>query len=297
MNRYDELMARIGRGEKILIDGATGTEVERRGVPIVENAWFSSGAIQDPDLLRQIHADYIAAGANIVISNTFATARHVLAKAGWGEQFETLNRRSVELAVEARTQSGTDHVLVAGGIAHWSWSDVRPTLAQLRRDTVEQARLMADAGADLIMLEMMVDIDRMCVLIEASQQTGLPVWVGLSLTFSETGEPQLWRGETLREAIAALQPYDIPLVSIMHTEVQYVDESLALLQEIWDGPIGVYAHSGTYEGEGSRFDGIISPSDYAAAAQRWLDSGISMIGGCCGLGVDHIALLNEAMSS
>ncbi|MGB0385433.1 MAG: homocysteine S-methyltransferase family protein [Ardenticatenaceae bacterium] len=75
-------MQRIHHGERILIDGATGTEVERRGVPQLDNAWNGGGALTHPDIVRQIHEDYIGCGAQIVISNTFATARHVLRDAG-----------------------------------------------------------------------------------------------------------------------------------------------------------------------------------------------------------------------
>ena len=72
MDRYDRLMDRIANGERILIDGADGTEIERRGVPQLENAWNGGGASSHPVVLRRVHEDYIREGAEIVISNTFA---------------------------------------------------------------------------------------------------------------------------------------------------------------------------------------------------------------------------------
>ena len=96
-------MDRIAKGERILIDGATGTEIERCGVPQLENAWNGGGALSHPDVLRSVHEDYIREGAEIVVSNTFATHRHALRDAGVEHQFETLNRRGVELAMEAPT--------------------------------------------------------------------------------------------------------------------------------------------------------------------------------------------------
>ena len=74
MTSYDNLLARMSVGEAILIDGGTGTEVERRGVPQLKNAWNGGGALSHPDILRQIHQDYIAHGAEIIITNTFATS-------------------------------------------------------------------------------------------------------------------------------------------------------------------------------------------------------------------------------
>ncbi|HIE75701.1 MAG TPA: homocysteine S-methyltransferase family protein, partial [Gammaproteobacteria bacterium] len=74
LNPYQKLAARLDDGELILIDGATGTEIERRGVPQLENAWNGGGALSHPDIVREVHRDYIGAGAQIIISNTFAAS-------------------------------------------------------------------------------------------------------------------------------------------------------------------------------------------------------------------------------
>ena len=82
MSRYGRLMTRIKSGEQVFIDGATGTEVERRGVPQLDNAWIGGGALSHPEILREVHEDYIRSGADIVISNTFATLKSALRDAG-----------------------------------------------------------------------------------------------------------------------------------------------------------------------------------------------------------------------
>lgn len=300
MDRYSKLWERIERGEQVLIDGATGTEVERRGVPQVEQAWNGGGAVTHPDIVQQIHEDYIEHGAEIVISNTFATGKHNLQDAGWSDRFDLLNRKGVTLAQAARAKLGKPDVLVAGGISHWSWG-VEPTLDQLRQYTEEQAAIMADAGADLIMLEMMSDLPKILVLIEAAQTTGLPVWVGLSCRLREDGTPVLLFGDVpLADALDAMQAYDIPLMSIMHTEVEDVDACLDVVDQKWRGPVGVYAHSSKSIETGTQsiwiFDGVISPEAYAAASARWLKRGVQVIGGCCGVGVPHIGRLNELVN-
>ena len=99
----------------------------------------------------------------------------------------------------------------------------------------------------------------------------------------DDGIVRLWDGETLQRAIASVRDNDIPLISIMHTEVRFIDASLDVLQANWSKPIGVYAHS-------SR-EGTILPGDYAAASQRWLGRGVQVLGTCCGLGVEHIEAL------
>ena len=204
MNRYENLIKRLHDGGRVLIDGATGTEIERRGVPQLDNAWNGGGALSHPDILRQVHEDYIRAGAEIIISNTFATSHHALNDAGVGDRFDDYNRRAVELAIEARNNCNRQDVLVAGGISYWSWTGQHPALSALRDSVTQQAAIMTDAGADLLMLEMMVDIDRMLVTLEGAQSSGLPVWVGFSCKPNASGIMCLYNEEPLVDALKAI---------------------------------------------------------------------------------------------
>lgn len=295
MNRYEKLMQRIEAGERIVIDGATGTEVDRRGVPKIENAWNGGGTLSHPEVVREIHQDYIRHGAEIVISNTFPTHRHCLRDAGVEDQFEDFNRRAVELAIEARTLMNKPDVLVAGGMSYWSFIDRHPPLEDLLKDATEQAAIMARAGADLLMLEMMVDIDRTLVLLEAAQASGLPVWVGFSMRPDDAGKMCLFSGEPLKDALAALEGKGAPLVNVMHTEVRDVNACLDVVDEHWNGLVGVYAHTGDMVDGDWVFDGIITPQDYAVAARGWLDRGINVVGGCCGIWPEHIGEVSKVI--
>jgi S-methylmethionine-dependent homocysteine/selenocysteine methylase len=79
----------------------------------------------------------------------------------------------------------------------------------------------------------------------------------------------------------------------MHTEVEDIDACLDVLQTNWQGPIGVYAHSGQFIAPNWIFNDTISPEDYASAAAPWLQRGVQIIGGCCGIGLEHIQLLKD----
>ncbi|MEM6489753.1 MAG: homocysteine S-methyltransferase family protein [Pseudomonadota bacterium] len=291
MDRYRRMMERIAGGARILMDGATGTEVERRGAAQLDNAWNAGAALCDPDLVRQVHVDYLTSGAELIISNTFATTLHALADAGEGTRFEAYNRRGVELAVEARTAAGADTALVAGGISYWSFTGRDPTLAALGASVARQAAIMAEAGADLLVLEMMVDLDRMLATLDAAMTSGLPVWVGMSCAPNDDGTMCLWNGAPLAQAISAVAARGAEMLCIMHTEVAYVEGCLDVADAVWRGPVCVYAHSGRMVGQDWTFDGVISPEAYAAYAARWLARGVQVIGGCCGVGPAHIALL------
>ena len=301
-NRYQKLVSRMDAGELILIDGATGTEIERRGVPQLNNAWNGGGALSHPSIVREVHQDYIEAGSQIIISNTFATCEHTLRDAGMAEHFETLNRRGVELAVEARDQSHAPDVLVAGGISYWSFTGNKPSLSALSASVTDQAGIMKNAGADLLMLEMMIDIDRMCVTLEGALASDLPVWVGVTCKIDSQGVVCLRNGEPLSSALGSLKTYTIPLISIMHTQVDIITECLSELNDSWAGSTGVYAHSRgdrvtNHNKHAWDFDGVVSPEDYLQASNEWCAQGINALGCCCGLGVEHIKTLRENLAT
>ena len=291
MSRYRQLMQRIHAGECILIDGATGTEIERRGVPQLNNAWNGGGALSHPEVLRAVHEEYIRLGAEIVISNNFATHYYALRDAAEADRFEAYNRRGVELAVEARNNGGQPGTLVAGGISYWSWSGDHPSLADLKAATERQVEIIAAAGADMFMLEMMIDIDKMRVLLDAALATGLPVWVGFTCKINDAGVVCLRNGEPLGDALAAIGDKGVDLVNIMHTEVSDIDACLEAAQSVWAGPIGVYAHSSRAVDERWVFENTISPADYCTVAKGWIDRGVRVIGGCCGIEPRHIQQL------
>ncbi|MFT5398577.1 MAG: S-methylmethionine-dependent homocysteine/selenocysteine methylase [Gammaproteobacteria bacterium] len=291
MNRYHKLMQRIHAGECILIDGATGTEIERRGVPQLDNAWNGGGALSHPEVLRAVHEDYLRLGAEVIISNTFATHYYALSDAGEAERFEDYNRRGVELAIEARDNAQKPDTLVAGGISYWSWSGDHPTLENLKSAAERQVEIIASAGAELILLEMMIDIDKMLILLDAALATGLPVWVGFTCAPDAQGVVCLRNAEPLSDALAAIADRQVDLVNIMHSEVEDIDACLEVLLTNWLGPVGVYAHSSNSVDHHWVFQNTITPADYCTAAQRWIDRGVRVIGGCCGIEPRHIKQL------
>ncbi len=297
MSRYSKLMQRIHAGECILIDGATGTEIERRGVPQLDNAWNGGGALSHPEILRAVHEDYLRLGAEIIISNTFATHYYALRDAGEAKHFEDYNRCGVELAIEARDRIQKSNALVATGISYWSWSGNHPTLENLKAATERQVETLAGAGAELFLLEMMIDIDKMLILLDAARSTGLPVWVGFTCEPNAQGVVCLRNGEPLSDALAAIEDRQVDLVNIMHTEVEDIDICLEAVQSNWSGPIGVYAHSSDSVDHRWIFDNTISPADYCAAARRWIDRGVRVIGGCCGIEPRHIEQLAKLVEN
>lgn len=291
------LQQRLDEGETILLDGATGTELEKRGVPMDDAAWCATALATHPGVVREVHEDYICAGADVIITNTFPAARHVLEPAGLGDRFRELNVRAVELAREARENAAEEAVYIAGSISTFPprHNNAHEPLAEDARASYgEQAEVLAAAGVDLIALEMMRDIEQTTYALEAAVATGLPVWVGFSCKRAEDGTVFLWDGgHTLAEALEEIPVPGGSLVSIMHTLTEDTIPALRVVNKRWSRPVGAYPHSGKFVMPNWQFIDMISPEDFASEALKWVELGARVVGGCCGIGPEHIRLLKE----
>ena len=115
---FRDLLARLDQDKIIILDGATGTELQRRGVPMHGFAWSAAALDTHPETVRALHEDYIRAGADVIITNSFSTARHVLEPAGLGDRVRALNQRAVSLAQAARENAASGRpVAIAGSIS------------------------------------------------------------------------------------------------------------------------------------------------------------------------------------
>lgn len=292
---------RLAAGEVIVMDGATGTELQRRGVPMDHVAWSATAIVTHPDILRAVHDDYIAAGADLVIANTFGTSRHVLEPAGLGDRVGDLNRRAVAIAREAAAAAPRP-VAVAGSISSFvprSDHAHPPPLEAMRASYAEQAKLLAEARVDLVILEMMRDIEHSRLALAAVRATGLPVWVGFTCMWGEGRKGVMLRGDGGRLGLAdAFQPVMAEggsLVAVMHSDLDVTEPALGVVFERWKGPVAAYPHSGGWEPPNWQFVDILAPEAFAKAAQGWVAKGVQVVGGCCGIGPDHIRLLKERL--
>jgi homocysteine S-methyltransferase len=291
---YAALKQRLDAGKTILIDGGTGTELERRGATMIEGAWCGAGGLSEPDLLQQIHEDYIKLGAEVVVANTFASSRHICEQGGFGDRFESANRSSVAAAIRARDAVGP--VVVAGSVSTTHQGGPQPPPDVAARNHADQAMILADEGCDLLIAEMMRDVDMTNTLLDAVRPTGLPLWVGFSVV-DRDGE--IWMIEeamSFADGLAQIDLSDVDLVAIMHSEVAAVDAALDVLAETWSGPTGVYAQTGGWVPPNWQFIDMISPTDYSAAATRWASTGVQVLGGCCGIGPEHIADMADLLT-
>ena len=291
------LAERAKSGKIVLIDGATGTDIERRGVPMIEGAWCGGAHLSHPDDVMQVHIDHIKAGAELIIANTYASSRHLLAAAGIEEHYEELNRRAVELAIEARKACDRPDVLIGGSMSTTMQGGEFPSVEVVAPNFAEQAKILADAGSDIIVLEMMRDIDHTEACLAGAVATGLPVWMGISCIIDD-GVPMMWEGkDTLEAFMQRFKDEPCEVLAIMHTEVDDIDACLEVVQKHWDRPIAIYAQSGRFDPPVWVFIDVITPEDYTEACMRWIDRGVQIVGGCCGIGHEHITHLRDQLAA
>ncbi len=306
----------LHRGDTILLDGATGTEIARLGGAMDSAAWCALANRDHPDVVRRVHEEYIRAGSDVVTANTFATCRHVLAGAGLADEAPSITARAVELARQAVDSVAPDRpVAVAGSMSNnYAWipdtfsPDPRflPTREQEAANFREMADALATAGADLIILEMMADVEQASLLAEAATATGLPVWIGMSCSRLSDGSVAAWNvhleepeaiagGHEAEEArplepiIDALSAFAPQVMGIMHSTVEAVGLGLDVLDQRWSGPTMVYPES--------LHNRVVGPSEFAEHCLGWVESGVQVIGGCCGTTVEHVRTLSACLAS
>lgn len=305
---YQSIQKKLARGETVLLDGGVGSEILRRGV-----YWRGHGIEQHPEVVLQVHADYLAAGADVLKTDTFQLNRRAYLDLFHGiehmrrigakdleHKAGRLVRRAVELALEARKLAGreADGVAIAGVISpleHSFRPDLTPPLDQCRVEYDELVEEMESAGVDFILMESMNRIAEARVACEVARASGLPVWV----SFVVRENARLLSGEAMGEAVKASEPWGADVVAVNCAPPADITTALGELRRYRAGPVGGYAHIGRYDppswkfGFYPRFSGTddVPPARYLEAAREWKKIGAQVIGGCCGTTPEHIRAL------
>jgi S-methylmethionine-dependent homocysteine/selenocysteine methylase len=316
------IVERLKAGEFLVMDGGTGSELQKRGVNVMRGVttkrrpksplsskvktttglgvWSASANLDAPEVVRAIHEDYLNAGADILISNNFYTSRAMLSIVGEEDRWEEYTRRGAELAIQAR-DAVKPAAYVAGGFAP-------PLSGDLRKEYEGQARILSEAGVDILLAEFLGGdtvhesaIADCVTAAEVCEKTGLPVFLGLC---NVTEEGKMQHGESFSELVAALKGHRVDALFLMCSTPEEISACMPGLRSAYDGPIGAYGHFG-YDVNpkfGSSPDELYfvidntvhTPARYAEFARQWKEMGAQIIGGCCGTGPEHIAELSRA---
>jgi S-methylmethionine-dependent homocysteine/selenocysteine methylase len=309
MSGYTRLHDLLTSGGTVVLDGAMGSELVRRGV-----RWRWHGLVTDADKVQALHEEYIAAGADVIRTNTFQLSnrtylnvfrsrehmRHIGAP-GLESRAGELTRKAVAVAQEARNRAGRDVAIagVMGPLEHCFRPDLSPDEAQARAEHGEIARTFAEAGVDLLLLESMNTIAEARGAAQAAVATGLPVWASFVLG----PEGELLSREPLRDAVRAMETAGVKAICVNCSPPDDLTSAMGRMRASTSLPIGAYAHIGKFDPPSWKFEFHPQftategwpPARYARLAGQWRDRGARVVGGCCGTTPAHVRAMREAL--
>ena len=291
-NKFLDILA----SQTLLADGAMGTMLHTRGVGF--DKCFDELNLTNPSAVAEIHREYIEAGAQLIITNTFGANRFKLTKHGLQDDVAEINKASVDLAKRVVAASFKD-VLVAGdvgplGVRIAPFGRVQPE--QAREAFAEQIRALADAGVDAIVIETFSDLYEIREAIKAAKETcDLPVVASVTFTRDDRtllGDEPMKVARTLRDAGA-----DVIGVNCSGGPAQLLRILKQMKQAVPDGKFWVKPNAGWPEQVGGR---IMYPADaeyFGDYALSFRETGAVIVGGCCGTTPQHVAAMRKALDS
>jgi S-methylmethionine-dependent homocysteine/selenocysteine methylase len=252
----------------VVLDGPMGTEISARGVSTEGPAWSAYALETAPDVVRAIHRDYVAVGAELHRTNTFRTQPHLFPD-GW--------RDLVRTAVGLARESGATRI--AGSIApvHDCYRpDLSPPAAEARSVHAALARAFAEEGVDLIVCETFPHPGEARVAVEEAVKTGVPTWAALTAGPDGT----LLTPETMEQAAKDCALAGASAVLVCCTAARLTLPYVERLARV-GVPFGAYANVGMPED-------AMTPARYLAYARTWAAAGASIVGACCGTGPAYV---------
>lgn len=286
-----------------LTDGGMGQELLRRSQTPPTPLWSARVLMDEPELVRELHADFIRAGARVITINSYAATPERLARDGAEEMFAPLQARAIALARAAREETGED-VAIAGCLPPL-YGSYQPELRTGFDETLAIYRRIVEAeaeGVDLFLCETMASAEEGRAAALAASECGKPVWVAWTLEDEARG--RLRSGETVAQAVAALGGLEIDALLFNCSRPETI--SAAIPELAADGRrFGAYANGftgvaalkigGTVELLERRRD--LDPEAYSDFALGWVDDGATIVGGCCEVGPEHIAALRDRLAA
>ena len=306
---YNKLRSRLDRGETVLLDGAMGSELVRRGV-----RWRKHGLETDAETVEALHAEYLSAGADILRTNTFQLnprlylhvfrdLEHMrqIGAPGLEHLVPKLQKTAVALAKRARTKAGADgKVAIAGVLSpleHCYRPDLSPPYDAALREHQPTAEVFAAEKVDFLLAESMNTIHEAKAALAAGRAAKLPVWV----SFVIGPEGELLSREPLADAVAEMEKGGAEAVLVSNAPPADITRAAERMKGFAKAPFGAFAHIGRFSPPSWKFDfhpqfietEAWPPSQYQAEARRWKDSGARIVGGCCGTTPAHTRALRE----
>jgi S-methylmethionine-dependent homocysteine/selenocysteine methylase len=291
----------------VLLDGALGTELRRFGVRDADHPyiWSVSGLLRSPETVFQIHQEFALAGADVITAGAFRTNRRAMGKVGLEHLSRPLTILAVSIALSVQEKLMGDlgtAPAVAGNITAVEdcYFPERSPGRLADKEHEEQARILAEAGCDFILIESMPALEEAISAIQAARRTGKPVWLSMVLAPILEAPQTLDRTSVVdlpSKLIASDALPDVLLFNCCQPVV--IEAAIEALQGRVPVPSGAYANVEQPVEGGGPWERIpqITPERYAELALRWVKRGAKVVGGCCGTTPEDIRAIRRALKS
>jgi S-methylmethionine-dependent homocysteine/selenocysteine methylase len=287
-----------------LLDGGMGQELLRRSTREVTPMWSADIMLNEPMLVRDLHREFIDCGARVITLNTYTATPQRLKRENELDQLEYLHQAAMKAAKQAIELTARNDVAIAGCLPPLVAS-YRPEVCLSFEESLATYRRLVELqspASDLFICETMSSITEARAACTAAVESGKSVWV--ALTVSDDHPQQLRSGESLRDALLALESFDTQATLLNCSQPEAISACWPLLN-MKKQKIGAYANgfisiNSLYPGDTveeleTRQD--MSPQQYAEHAISWARNGASIIGGCCEIGPAHIKALHTRLCS
>ncbi len=286
---------RLAVQDVIVLDGAFATELEARGFSVNDALWSAKALFERPDLVREVHLDYLRAGADVVTSASYQATVEGFMKHGFSkEEAATLIQKSIQLAQEARDlylaeREGNGRVpFVAASVGPYGayladGSEYRGDYG-IDEDALvafhaERLALLAEEKPDLLACETIPSLVEARAIVRALRQEDIriPAW----FSFSCRNGAEISDGTRIAECARFLNNVsEASAIGLNCTAPQYVESLIGEIRRETTKPIAVYPNSGeTYDASDKSWHG--AAEDFGTIARRWRTAGACLIGGCC----------------
>jgi 5-methyltetrahydrofolate--homocysteine methyltransferase len=292
----------------VIYDGAMGTSIHKRN-PTLDDYWGKENcsevlSLSRPDIIRDIHADFLKVGCDVIETNTFGGAGIVLAEFGLGDRVREINIASARLAKEVAQQFSTPgHPrFVAGSIGP---TTKLPSLGHISFDDMlasylEQISALIEGGVDVLLVETCQDLLQAkiatCAAIEAMQQAGKRLPLTVQVTLQESGTMLL--GTEIGAALTALEPFDVDIIGLnCATGPKEMNHAVRYLGANSTKHVSVLPNAGLPVAEAGVAVFKLTPAELAQYHKHFVeDYGVRIVGGCCGTSPEHLKAVVDAVS-
>lgn len=299
----------MGSVHTVILDGGMGRELQRRGAPFRQPEWSALALSEAPQAVEAAHAAYIESGANVITSNSYAVVPFHIGEARFAAEGQALAALAGELARRAVDASGKA-VRVAGSLPPL-FGSYRPDLFEADRVSELLAPLVAGLGphVDLWLAETQSSIVEARAIHAGLPDDGKPFWLSFTLRDEDTDEvPRLRSGEPVTDAAEAAAQLGVQVLLFNCSQPEVIGAAIDAARQTFER-LGRDIHIGAYANafppqpkQATANDGLdplredLDPPGYLHWAADWQARGASHLGGCCGIGPEHIAVLAQKLA-